>query len=321
MTLQQGKVKLSVNGGDINVQNPLPVDGDSVYTKDIDVSRSDIGDFTGAVTYPFDDLHSENVNSTPNSIKSFSIHFNRSIITNFIGIGSSEGGSFSNVKVIGLLSGAFEAVLADYSLDNSLRTTQTIIFPNSGLNALRIEFHTTNSVAITNIFIPKLRSVSAVISNTIVYADSYMSPYLLNGASQNMAVDGSGTSVDFKYTVSGLNSAKWRRSFIDLEDGAQEFLPENFGAIAGGLANGVDVIVVKDGSEIIIENWKNNMDISMTCYDFNNPYKVGAYIGRWTISSDLGEPITLFPDDEIILRINDDLTGLDSFRFRLKLRQ
>jgi len=120
--------------------------------------------------------------------------------------------------------------------------------------------------------------------------------------------------------VTGVGSAKWTRSFIDLQDGVQDFQPELFGVLAA-LPNGVQIIVEKDGVEEILETWNTNMDISMTCYDFSAPYKAGAYIGRWTILSDLNTPITLFPGDKIICRIRDPLVGIDAFRFRVKLRQ
>jgi len=318
MSLLSNIFKISSRGKEISSQNPLSVDGDSVHAKDVDISRSILGNFLGAATDFFDDLHSENLDNTLNNPKLLTIHFHRTLVTPIIGIGSTEGGSFSNVKVIGILSGEIEVVLADFTDDNTNRTTQYFEFPNAGLNAFRLEFHTTDPISITNIYIPKLVAVVAFSQSSIVYADSYGSPYLLNGGSDSMKVDGSGSPIDFEYEITGSSSAKLYRSFIDLSDGAQNFNPDNFGALTA-LTNGVDIIVVKDGFEIIIENWKTNMDISMTMYDFTSPFKLGAYIGRWTIGKDVGSPLTLFPGDKIIVRIKDDLTGLDSFRLRLKL--
>ena len=305
----------------IDVQNPLPVDGDTVYCKDISLSNSDIGGFSGSVCDPFTDLHSENIDNSATNPKTFLVHFNRTVVTPLIGIGSSEGGSFSNTKIIGILSGGIETVLQDYSNDNTARTTFPFRFPNSGLVAIRFEFHTANAISITNLFIPKLRVLSTISETPVVYGDSYRKPYMLNGGSPDMNVDGSITPVDFSYIVSGLFDAKWFRNFFDLQDGTQNFQPDNFGAISGGLTNGVDIITLREGVETIIENWKTNMDVAMTCYDFTSPFKAGAYVGRWTIASDIGNPITLFPDDGIIIRINDNLTSLDAFRFRSKLRQ
>ena len=303
-------------------QNPLPTDGDSVYSKDLDLSRNIIGDFSGNASDLFDDLHSEIVNDTATNPKLLTIHFNRTVVTPLIGLGSSEGGTFANTKIIGILSGGIETVLADFSDDSTARTTYPFQFPNSGLNAIRFEFHTVNTVSLTNCFIPKLRVIASVSQSSVVLPDAYKNPYMLNAThGQDMAQNGSVTPIDYEYEVTGFGTAGWVRNFIDLQDGVQAFQPENFGAIVGGLTNGVDVIVEKDGVEIPIENWKTNMDISMTCYDFTPPYKAGAYIGRWTITSDLGASITLFPGDKLIVRVSDDLTDLDVFRFRSKLKQ
>jgi hypothetical protein len=308
-------------GNPVDVQNPVPVDGDSVFCKDIDLTRSNTYNFSGDICDPFADLHTENEDTTSNDPKLFLVHFKRSIVTPLIGIGSSEGGNFSNVKVIGILSGGVETTLSDFTDDDTKRTSQVFSFPNAGLNAFRLEFHTTDTVSITNIYIPKLQVVASISETPIVYGSAYKSPYMLNGGSQDMTVDGSTTPVDFTYTVTGISPARWYRNFIDLQDGAVDFLPENFGAINNGLTNGVDIIVVKDGVETVLENWKTNMDISMTCYDFTSPYRAGSYIGRWTIERDIGNPITLYPNDGLIIRIKDNLTALDAFRFRAKLKQ
>jgi hypothetical protein len=308
--------------GNVNSeQYPLSVDGDSVHAKDIDIANSVMNNFTGSPCDFFNDLHSENIDSTAINPKEVLIHFQRTIVAPLIGIGSSEGGSFSNVKVIAILSGNIEVVVADNSTDNTDKTTQFFQFPNAGFNALKLQFHTADTISITNIFMPKITPVSAIMETAVKYASSYKSPYLENTGSQDLRVDGSTTPVDFIYTIAGLTSAKWIRSFVDLQDGAQNFDPANFGAISNGLTNGVDIIVEKDGVEYVIENWKTNMDISMTMYDFSSPFKIGAYVGRWTIASDLGTPVTLFPNDKIIIRINDNLTALDAFRFRVKLSQ
>lgn len=322
MGLLSNIFKLAFGGKELSVQNPLAIDGDSIYSKDIDIERSDITGFTGLVTDPFSDLHTENLNDSSAPIKTFLIHLQRTIISPLIGIGSSEGSTFSNVKIIGILSGGIEMVLADFSGDNTVRTTQFFSFPNAGLNAIKIEFHTTNTIGITNIYVPKLMVIASIPETSIVLPSSYKAPYLLNGGSQDMAVDGSVTPVDFVYEITGASPGRWVRNFIDLQDGNQTFLPENFGAITGSLTNGVDIIAEKDGIEYLLENWKTNMDISMTCYDFTQPYRSGAYIGRWTITNDTGgSPITFFPGDKLIVRIKDNLIPLELFRFRAKFKQ
>jgi hypothetical protein len=322
MSLLGNIFKINFGGKELSPQNPLAVDGDSVHAKDVDIDRCIMGSFSGLPTDFFDNLHSENLDNSANNPKSVTIHFHRTLVTPLFGIGSSEGGSFSNVKLIGIVSGGIEMVLADFTDDDNDRTTQFFPFPNAGLNAFRLEFHTMDTISITNIFIPKLMTVAAIPESSIKYGTSYRSPYLLNAASQDMNVLGSGGApVDFEYEITGIASAKWFRSFIDLADGAQAFQPEDFGAIPAGLTNGVQIISVKDGVETVLETWKTNMDISMTMFDFESPYKVGAYIGRWTMASDIGGPMTFFPSDKIIARVQDDLTTIESFRLRLKMSQ
>lgn len=303
------------------VNNPVVTDGDSVYNKDIDLAKSNLYNFTGSITDLFNDLHSENSNTTSENPKTLLVHFKRTIISSIIGIGSSLGGNFSNVKLTAILSGEVELVLYDFSYDNTKKTTQTLVFPVSGINALKLEFYTSDPVSISHLFINKTQSVLSISQSPIVYPSSYKSPYLLNMGSQDMNVNGSVTPIDFIYQVEGTSPTYWHRSFIDLRDGNNAFYPDDFGEIATGLINGVDIIIEKDGVEFLLENWKTNMDISMSCYDFTPPYITGAYIGRWTISSDLGSPLTLFSGDKIICRINDNLTGLTKFRFRVKLKQ
>lgn len=311
-------------GKEISAQNPLPIDGDTVYEKDIDVNRSDIGDFSGLVTDLFNNLHSENVDNTGGDPKLLTIHFTRTIVSPIIALGSSEGGNFSNVKIIAIVSGGIEIVVFDNSNDSTKRPSQLFQFPNTGFNALRLEFHTADEVSLTNVFMPKTVSVSSTLEQPVVFADAYNGVFLKNVASDDMVVDGTlGSPIDFKYTLIGLARGLWNRSFIELTDGTQNFNSSNFGAIVGGLANGVQVIVKRNGIEKIIETWKTNMDISLTMFDFNSPYRQGEYIGRWTLPSDLGAPITLFDGDEIILRVRDLLStlGLESFRFKIKLKQ
>ena len=108
------------------------------------------------------------------------------------------------------------------------------------------------------------------------------------------------------------------RGFIALKDGVADFVSTNFAAISGGLTNGVDFIIESNGVEILIANCKTNFDISLTMYDFFNPFKDGAYIGRWTFSKDAKEPYAIRAGDKVIMRINDNLTALDLFNFNIK---
>ncbi len=149
----------------IDVQNPFPTDGDSVYAKDIDSEEIiDTGwtPVNGGIT---EDLFGEvDVGiayiGTDNP-KVVTIPFHRAVITTGgMGLVTTEG-SFSNVKLIAVQANGTETVLVDFSSIDADFTILPLQFSPTGFNALRFEFHTTDDVTITNIFIPKASTVIA----------------------------------------------------------------------------------------------------------------------------------------------------------------
>ncbi len=164
------KTTLSNPAGIINVQNPLPTDGDSVYVKDIWVDESIAADWTDLdstgkeiINIPFDNLHSAINNSTSDPIKTLLIHFNRTVSLNQIGIGCAAhpGKNFSNVKVTMLGSGEVEREVYNDSLNNTKYTSKNYQFSPELANALRIEFNTTDEITLTNITIHKTVQTTA----------------------------------------------------------------------------------------------------------------------------------------------------------------
>lgn len=157
--------------GDLSVQNPLTCDGDSVYKKDIWPEESittnwlDI-DGTGEdiACIPFNSLHTRIRNSTTDNPKILLIHFNRTIASHNIGFGASGGGDFSNIKIILVGSGGVERSLIDDSANNTKYTSRDVQFGPEIYNAVRIEFHTSDPVTISNITIQKSSNVQAQIS-------------------------------------------------------------------------------------------------------------------------------------------------------------
>lgn len=143
----------------VSVQNPFPTDGDSTYGKDLDLSRIITTGWTGDVSDLFGDLTLGMVNSLGTSPKTLTIFFQRTIITNSMGLGANTG-NFSNAKITALLSGGASFVLFDGSADNTPRTSQTIQFIPLGFVGVEIEFSTTNTVNLTNVVI--LKSISTV---------------------------------------------------------------------------------------------------------------------------------------------------------------
>ena len=132
----------------VDVQNPLPTDGDSVYGKDLDLTRSTLSTgWTGAVTDLFNDSYSTITNNTSNNPKTITLIFKRPFQTNIFGIATSSG-DFSNTKIEGSLVGSSSFVIADESTDS---TKKTLLVPNitpATLSVLIITFHTADTVTI-----------------------------------------------------------------------------------------------------------------------------------------------------------------------------
>jgi hypothetical protein len=154
-----------------------------------------------------------------------------------------------------------------------------------------------------------------------LHQDSYLSAYLENGGSNNMKVNGSVTPVTFSYTIPADTRVALNRGFVVLEDGATSFVPGNFGQISTGLTNGVEISVTPSGgSPVVLENWKTNREVRDTMFDFDEQWRTaGTYIGRWSFTKDLNQNgIVLKTGDAFNFKIQDDLSSLEYFSFKLK---
>lgn len=150
--------------------------------------------------------------------------------------------------------------------------------------------------------------------------DNYMSEFLLDGSTVNMAVNGT-TPVEYSYTVPADTKVKLTRGLLVIEDGSTEFVAGNFGQISGALGNGVEVsITPSGGSKVVLENWTTNREIRGTMFDFDNQFKTaGQYVGRWTFAKDFADGgFTLTAGDKFSIIIQDNLSTLDYLSFRLK---
>ena len=153
-------VRLKVIDGEVGVQNPLPTDGDSVYSKDIWAEQSISNNFSGVITDLFDNLHTQMINTSSDNPKELFIHFNRTIVSNAIGIGSAISGDFSNVKIEIINSGSVATTVIDESVSNTKYTSRTFQLPiTAGFNALKITFHTADTITLSNCVILKTRAV------------------------------------------------------------------------------------------------------------------------------------------------------------------
>jgi hypothetical protein len=139
----------------IDSNNPIDVDGDQVFNKDIDFSRSNIPGFTGLVSELFDDLYSTITNYNATSPKVINIYLNRAYLFNGISIATATG-NFSNVKIYGVVNGN-EILLNDDSFNNLKYTSSFYRFSITtgeipigvfGLVGFKIEFHTIDGISV-----------------------------------------------------------------------------------------------------------------------------------------------------------------------------
>lgn len=121
-----------------------------------------MGDFSGSVCDLFNNLHSEITNITSDNPKSITVHFERTVISNAIGLGSTGGGDFSNVVIKIKNSGGVLNTVIDESSSNTKYTTRTFQLPGTyGFNAVVFEFHTSDTITLSNCVILKAISVIA----------------------------------------------------------------------------------------------------------------------------------------------------------------
>ena len=160
-------IKVQTNDEDtyknVDVQNPLPTDGDSVYGKDLDLSRAVTTGWTGDVTDLFGEIGDGLVYNNATNPKILTVYFRRTVITSAVGFGAEGGGNFSNAKVTALLSGGAEYEVYDGSSDNTNRTSQTIQFIPLGAIGFRVEFHTADDLTLTNFVVVKLTATASAI--------------------------------------------------------------------------------------------------------------------------------------------------------------
>ena len=169
-TISRDSVTLENDEWDINVQNPLPSDGDSLYEKDIWVDTSittdwvDLDDtWKSIVTIPFNNLHTRIQNTTTTNPKVIRIHLNRTINAQQVGLWSYWWGDFSNVKIILLGSWETEREVKDDSSNNTKYTSRNYEFEPQLFNAIRLEFYTADTITLSNITVQKAINVNSQI--------------------------------------------------------------------------------------------------------------------------------------------------------------
>lgn len=160
-------VPLNINVGirvgtqDVDVQHPLPVNGDSVYEKDINIERSSIGGFSGAVIDLFNDANNVITDSSSANIKNYTVYFKRPITTSEITLAAGLAGNFSNAKLYLYDIAGNQLLSIDNSTDNTKYTKYVFNNVPQTFIGYKVEFHTTDTVSIAFNYIHKSIDVQA----------------------------------------------------------------------------------------------------------------------------------------------------------------
>jgi len=139
-----------------SVQDPIPADGDSVYTKDIDLDNSDNYNFTNSVLDYFNSLKTINTDTTANNPKQIKVAFKRTIYASDIGLGCDNLlGNFSNIKLELLGSGDVVRFTLDLSSDSTKLNSKLLSFGPKAFNGFILSFVTADQVCLSNITVRK----------------------------------------------------------------------------------------------------------------------------------------------------------------------
>jgi hypothetical protein len=163
-----------------NANNPLITDQDRIYASDINISESDVGDFSGIITDFFDNLQTVSENITATNPKIIKIWFNGTQQTYSIGLGCNDPtGNFSNVVVKLFGSNEFVRSTVDESANDTKYNSRIFDFEPEKANGIILEFHTSDTICLSNIVIFKTSNVNARLSavseltNTVETIESF----------------------------------------------------------------------------------------------------------------------------------------------------
>ncbi len=139
----------------IDAQNPLPTDGDSVYGKDLYLQECDTGGFiitsnptanqTEILTSMVSDVWLEKKDDSVTNPKIVTLAFRRPILTTSFGIDAGPSGDFSNVKIY-IKQGQEEFLIVDESSDNTKYKINLFSTAPLKFSQMRIEFHTSDTI-------------------------------------------------------------------------------------------------------------------------------------------------------------------------------
>lgn len=148
--------EVQIDATEANVQYPLSTDGDSIYAKDINVSASDNGNFSGSVLDYFTNLKTINIDSTSDNPKTIKIWFYRTVYSHKIGFGCDDMDKNFGTDITIKLLGSGEEIRYEENFTLSAATNSYLAeFGPKAFNGVQIEFNTSDEVCLSNLTIQK----------------------------------------------------------------------------------------------------------------------------------------------------------------------
>jgi hypothetical protein len=158
-------IEVKNNDGEaVSVQYPFPTNGDSIYVKDIDLSNSDNGNFSGSITDYFNSLKSINSDTTGNNPKIIKLWFNRTVYSHGIGFGCDDLAKGFGSSITIKLLGSGEAIRFTKTYVPTGPNSFVAEFGPKAFNGVILEFNTATEVALSNLTIAKSLEVNATLN-------------------------------------------------------------------------------------------------------------------------------------------------------------
>ena len=260
---KKNNVKIALHNlvGEVDVQNPLPTDGDSIYVKDIDAEASDNFSFSGEIADYFNDLSTVNSDSSVASVKKIKVYLKRTIYTSAIGLGCSDTtGSFSNIKIELLGSGEAVRETIDNSADDTKYNSKVVRFAPAALNGFIISFLTTDEVKLSNITVRKDIKVDSQLEaqrpdGTMAHIKASRSDNLqVTDAESGLAIaKGEVLDTGFVHKFGDAPNFSSAEGFVTVWDGADTALSASMQYLYSATANIDGLSSTDDGDTQVIE--------------------------------------------------------------------
>ena len=159
----------SGDGNPVDVQHPLPTDGDSVYAKDIETTSSSAPGWLNEAGEPgniidlFNNVNTKLYNDDVSNPKQLFVFFNRPLITDIVGLATLDATrQISNVKITSIQPGSVFKILYDNSADTTKHfQIEAKLDEPAILTGLLIEFFTADPVSLTYVGIAKTMQTQA----------------------------------------------------------------------------------------------------------------------------------------------------------------